>query len=222
MIKMLFLCKKRPDLGREEYARRILEGHVPLAIRHHPTLRHYVVNVVETGPDYDSIAELSFDTLADFRERLYDSPEGQEIIQRDVDGFLASADAYATRERIHLDRTGDHPLGERTPGVKWICALQRRRGMSREEFERIWLEDHVQRALKVRRNILRYATLGVEEKLSESGDDWDGFTVIHFADERDARSALDERSESMQELGPSRQRFLGRGLLYTVSEYVQK
>jgi len=88
MVKLVFLCRRRSDLTHERYVARLLEGHVPLALRHHPTLRRYVVNIVEgtrgPAPPLDSIGELWFDTLADYRERLYDSPAGAGIIARDV------------------------------------------------------------------------------------------------------------------------------------------
>src|SRR6266404_5754153 len=90
MVKLVFLCRRRPDLTHERYVERLLGGHVPLALRHHPTPRRYVVNIVEDtrgpAPPLDSIGELWFDTLADYRERLYDSPEGAGIIARGAAG----------------------------------------------------------------------------------------------------------------------------------------
>jgi len=59
MVKVVFLCRRRSDLTHERYVARLLEGHVPLALRHHPTLRRYVVNIVEgtrgPAPPLDSI-----------------------------------------------------------------------------------------------------------------------------------------------------------------------
>jgi hypothetical protein len=96
MVKLVFLCRRRPDLDHARYVDLLLRGHVPLALRHHPTLRRYVVNIVEStrgpAPPLDSIGELCIDSLADYRERLYDSPDGQQIIARDVAGFLGGAD----------------------------------------------------------------------------------------------------------------------------------
>src|SRR2546427_8553861 len=113
MVKLVFLCRRRPDLTHERYVARLLEGHVPLALRHHPTLRRYVVNIVEgtrgPAPPLDSIGELWFDTLADYRERLYDSPEGERAVARDVAGFLGDADAYATVEHVQRAPTAPAP-----------------------------------------------------------------------------------------------------------------
>src|SRR2546422_6367956 len=90
MVKLVILCRWRPDITHDRYAELLLRGHVSLALRHHPALRRYVVNIVEDtrgpAPPLDSIGELWFDTLADYRERLYDSPAGARIIARDVSG----------------------------------------------------------------------------------------------------------------------------------------
>src|SRR5436309_13758633 len=102
MTKLFFLCHRRADLTHDEYAERLLGGHVPLALAHHATLRRYVVNVVEgtrgTAPPLDSIGTLWFDSLADYRERLYDSPAGARAIAGDVAGFLRRPHGYATTE----------------------------------------------------------------------------------------------------------------------------
>src|SRR5437879_11973592 len=47
MTKLFFLCRRRAELTHEQYVERLLAGHVPLALAHHPTLRRYVVNVVD-------------------------------------------------------------------------------------------------------------------------------------------------------------------------------
>jgi uncharacterized protein (TIGR02118 family) len=104
MVKLVFLCRRRPDVSHERYAAMLLDDHVPLALRHHPAMRRYVVHIVDEAspgaPPLDSIGVLWFDSLDDYRARLYDSPEGERIIGRDVARFLGGADAYATTERL--------------------------------------------------------------------------------------------------------------------------
>ena len=109
MVKLVFLCRRHPDISHDRYAALLLDEHVPLALRHHPHMRRYVVNIVEEScagaPPLDSIGFLWFDSLDDYRDRLYDSPEGARIIGRDVARFLGGADAYATTE--HGTAAGD-------------------------------------------------------------------------------------------------------------------
>src|SRR4029450_5547822 len=105
-------------------------------LRHHPAMRGYVVNVVEdTGAgleSLDSIGQLTFDSLADYEERLFDSPEGRGTIERDVAGFLGDAEAYVTEEHVQLAGDRRHATGERSPGVKLFCPVRRRAGVCRE------------------------------------------------------------------------------------------
>src|SRR5207249_2627617 len=166
MTKLFFLCRRRGDLTHDEYVERLLGGHVPLALAHHPTLRRYVVNVVEAtrgpAPPLDSIGTLWFDSLADYRERLYDSPGGERAIAGDVAGFLGRADAYATTEHVQRAPAEPPSLGP-TPGVKLLVALGRAPGQTREDFLRHWLARHVPLALE-HHGMSRHVTSAVEAR----------------------------------------------------------
>jgi hypothetical protein len=220
VVKLVFLCRRRPDLTRAEYARRVLEEHAPLALRHHPTLRRYEIHVAESdpedGPEVDSLPALWFESLADFSERLYDSPDGREAIRRDVARFMAGpADAYATREIVRVDARPAAARGARTPGAKWIRALRRAPRTSREDFLGWWLET---RAPDVARapGLARYALSIVEARLSEAGEDWDGFEEI-------ARGLPGPPPAAFAAaLGPVDARRVARAPCWRVAEYVQK
>lgn len=224
MVKLFFLCRRRPDLSRDEYAERLLRGHVPLALRHHPAMRKYVVNIVaESPPDeeaLDSIGELSFDSLDDFRSRLYDSPEGRAVIERDVAEFLAGAHAYATTEHVQKETPRAAPLGERSPGVKLVCPLLRRAGMDHGEFVDHWLRRHVPLALRHHPGLTRYVTNVVDERLSPTGEAWDGFAELHFVTAGDDwRRGLFDSSEGERIMREDIARFIGRTGAYRVAEY---
>ena len=85
---------RRPrGLTHEDFAFHWTQVHAPLARKHHPGICRYVQNVVvhkltPDAPDIDGIAELGFASLEDFRERMYDSTEGQAIIAADVREFI--------------------------------------------------------------------------------------------------------------------------------------
>lgn len=220
MLKMIFLCRRRPDITREQYAERVLKGHAPLAIRHHPAMRRYVIHIAEgriDGPEVDSLPSLYFDSLEDFRERLYDSPAGRAAIRADVQRFMGgAADAYATREQVHRDELPPAPPGERTPGLKLVCPLARRRGMTHDDFVAYWREIAASRLLERARGLDRYVTNAVEARVSPRGDDWDGFEELHFARAEDGRAWL-----AAQRAADPERAFVSRALRYPVGEYVQ-
>lgn len=166
---MIFLCRRRPDLDRAEYARRVLEGHVPLALEHHPELQRYVVNIAraepEGAPEIDSLPTLDFASLDTFRERLFDSAEGQAEIERDVERFMGPpADAYATEATLHLDRSPVTPLGSRSPHATWMIAVVAAEGSPAEEVAARVEDEGVRRLLA--RDPLRLVTDRVVERLT--------------------------------------------------------
>src|SRR5262245_33998765 len=226
MVKLIFLCRRRPDLTPARYAELLLEGHVPLALRHHPTLRRYVVNVVEHVPagaePLDSVGELFFERLADYHDRLYDSPAGARIIQRDVQGFMGGADAYATTEHVQKAPVAGGPPGARSHGVKLVCPVARRPGMSHAEFVTHWLERHVPLALTHHPGLVKYVTNVVDSRLSPTGADWDGIAELHFPSLAALADGLFDSPAGERVIRADMEQFIGRTLAYRVAEYVQR
>lgn len=221
MVKLIFLCHRRPDISHEQYAARLLDGHVPLALRHHPTLRRYTVNIVERGPEteaaLDSIGELVFDSLADFQERLYDSPAGERIIAADVAGFMGGAVAYATTEVVQKSIV-ERPLGRRAAGAKMLCPLRRRPDMTHAQFVAHWQTVHVPLALQHHPHMTRYVTNIVDQSLTPGAPEWDGFAEITI----DPTQPLFGTAEGERIVRADIERFIGHTFPYFVAEYVQR
>lgn len=226
MVKLIFLCRRRPDITHERYSELLLSGHVPIALRHHPLMRRYVVNIVERSPpdweELDSIGELSFDSLTDFHERLYDSPAGKEIVQHDVAGFMGGADAYATTEHVHRSTEMATVFGRRTPGVKMVCPLIRRPDMTHDEFVAHWLTNHVPLALAHHPGMTKYVTNVVAQRLGDSRPELDGVAELYFPSPEALRTGLFSSPEGERLIREDILRFIGRTAAYYVAEYPQK
>ena len=229
MLKIIFLCRRSREITREQYAAFVLEGHAPLALKHHPSLLRYVINIVEGppppgGPELDSLPALYFANLEDFQQRLYDSEAGREIIRRDVARFMSGgADSYSTSE--YVQRKGalrTVPIGQRSPGAKQVVLLQRRQGMSRQAFVDHWLHVHVPLALAGRSGLAQYVASVVEARLSETGDLWDGIAELHFSgtDGEDGPEFASQQARGLFETDLAG--FVGRSLVYPVAEWIQK
>lgn len=225
MRKLMFFCRRRPDITHEQYAQRVLHGHVPLALRHHPTMRHYVVNIVDSvltpdAPEIDSVAELSFDTLEDFRERLYDSPEGEKIIHEDVVGFMGGADSYEVTPHAHRSRAASS-FGSPTPGPKLVMAIQRRDGLSREQFAEHWIGHHAPLILERNPSATHYVTNVVDSRLSDEGPDLDGIAELAFPSEDDMKRELFNPEHSQRVLEDNA-KFIGTLRAWIATEHPQK
>ncbi len=226
MVKLIFFCRRRAALTPARYAELLLEGHVPIALAHHPLMRRYTVNIVERVPtgweECDSIGELSFDSLEDFQQRLYDSPAGEQLVQRDVAGFMADACAYATTEHVHRSPGSLPVMGRRSSGVKLVCPIVRRAGMSHAAFVAHWLTRHVPLALRHHPGMHKYVTNVVDACLVDRGMQPDGIAELHFPSEHALRTAMYDSPEGESVIRTDIARFIGRSAAYRVAEYPQK
>ncbi len=92
LCRLVFL-RRLPSLTRAQMAAHWTEHHTPIVRRHHPAFWHYAQNVVlepltAEAPEVDGVAEMRFRSVADLRERFYDSDEGRRVVAADVARFL--------------------------------------------------------------------------------------------------------------------------------------
>jgi len=231
MRKLVFLCHRRPDITHEQYAERLLRSHVPIALRHHPSMRRYVVNVVTTGflpgpRELDSVGELSFASLADYRERLYDSDAGREIVSRDVATFLAGADAYDCTE--HVRKGGDRPgpyeeaSPAASPGAKLLLCLKRKPEISHEEFVAYWLERHAPLVLEHGARVSKYVQNVIDQRLSPDAPDYDGFAELHFATDEDFQAQMAGHGQGPNPVQDDTAKFVGEMAVWRLAEHVAR
>jgi uncharacterized protein (TIGR02118 family) len=106
-MKQISFLQRTSELTRTQFATHWRDVHSPLASKHHPTIWRYVQNVaVERltgdGPEVDGIAELSYRSYEDWRDRKYDSPEGQAVITADVVRFIDLTSAWHVLAHEHV------------------------------------------------------------------------------------------------------------------------
>jgi uncharacterized protein (TIGR02118 family) len=92
-VERISFVRALPGLTRAEMAAHWGDVHWPIARVHHPALWRYVQNVVlevltPESPDVDGIAQLTFRTVTDLRDRFYDSDAGKQVVADDVAKFL--------------------------------------------------------------------------------------------------------------------------------------
>ena len=94
MVKLIAFLKRRPGIGREEFARRWVESHAKMAAQL-PGLRGYRINIAcgrqpaDAGPEpiYDGTAELWWDSI-EALEAAFATDLGQRA-GADADEFAA-------------------------------------------------------------------------------------------------------------------------------------
>lgn len=105
-IAQCSFVRRLPALSRAEFAAHWNDVHAPLVPVHHPGVGRYVQNVVVASltpdaPEMDGIAQLSFATRHDFRDRYYDSEAGRRLVGADVARFVDRPHGW----RIHAQET---------------------------------------------------------------------------------------------------------------------
>jgi hypothetical protein len=105
-VKTIFgVVRKAPEAA--EFRGAWLDGHVPLALRHHVGMCAYETDVVVESPAgalaLDGFSQLHFPSEVDFAERFYDDDRGRAKIEADVAGFVASAVGWEVTEYILID-----------------------------------------------------------------------------------------------------------------------
>jgi uncharacterized protein (TIGR02118 family) len=86
-VKLIALLKAKPGMSRDEFARRWVEEHAPLALKF-PNLKGYRINIrIE---DYQELDEVPYDGTA---ELWWDSLEELQADFATSDGEIAGADA---------------------------------------------------------------------------------------------------------------------------------
>lgn len=97
-VKLIALLKARPGLGREEFARRWVEGHAPLTLKFR-NLKGYRINVaideyqeIEGELPFDGTAELWWDSLEKMQE---------DFASEEAQAAVADGDTFTTI-RMHI------------------------------------------------------------------------------------------------------------------------
>jgi uncharacterized protein (TIGR02118 family) len=113
-VKRVAFIQRAEGLDRAEFARHWRDVHGPLAKIHHPAIVRYCQNViveplvdnVGDAGEFDGIAELSFWSMEDLNERMYDSEDGRRIVGEDVRRFINLPKGWRviTKEHVVVDR----------------------------------------------------------------------------------------------------------------------
>lgn len=106
-VKLIALLKAAPGMSREQFGRRWIDGHAPVALRF-KNLKGYRINVaideyqeIEGELPYDGTAELWWNSLEEMRDD-FNSPEAEAAVA-DVNEFVALQTLLVTRETVMLD-----------------------------------------------------------------------------------------------------------------------
>ena len=135
---------------------------------------------------------------------------------------MGSAQAYATTEHIHRTPAQSPALGRRVAGIKLICPILRRPGMTHADCVAHWLDRHVPLALEHHPGMTKYVTNVVDSRLSGDGCELDGIAELHFPSAEALRTGMFDSADGERLVREDMGRFIARTGAYRVAEYPQK
>jgi hypothetical protein len=197
----MFFVRRKDGLSAEEFQRRYIEHHAPLALEHWVTLQRYVVNVAREPDEdpgdgflFDAVAEMRFDSLDDFadRERLYGPSGDVGTVERDAAELFGAATIYRVNGRVERGYERTWLAGERSPGNKMVAPLWRKDGLTHGDFVAHWRGTHAPLALEHVLGIGRYVTNEVTGSLTPDAPDIDGIVEVHYTEKRQMATTQSE------------------------------
>jgi uncharacterized protein (TIGR02118 family) len=127
-----------------------------------------------------------------------------------------------TTEHVQKAVSGVTLPGDCSRGVKLVCPLLRRPDMTHEEFVAHWLGRHVPIARAHHPGMTKYVTNVVDQRLSDTGEPWDGFAELQFEARDSLAEGLFDSPEGERIVRDDIARFIGRTIAYRVAEFVEK
>jgi len=183
MFKHVALLVRRDGMSHEAFRSYWEDEHTPLARDIEGVVRYHTV--YPTDPDnaeFDGVAELYFETLADLHDALgspgsrdYDpSKEVAARAREDVDNFLA----IEKRPRFIGEETvwRDEVDGDTDGLYKHSAFLVRKEGMSHEAFRSYWEDEHSPLAKGIE-GVVRYHTVYPADP---DNAEFDGVAELYF------------------------------------------
>ncbi|WP_436927740.1 EthD domain-containing protein [Halosimplex amylolyticum] len=183
MYKHIALLVRREGTTHDEFRERWLEEHTPIARDIEGVVRYHTV--VPTDPEhaeFDGIAELYFESLADLHDALR-SPGSRDDdptkaiaakAREDMDDFLAveKRPRYIGEEVVQRDETG----GDTDGLYKHSAFLVRKPGMTHEAFREYWEHQHTPLARDIE-GVVRYHTVYPSDP---ERAEFDGVAELYF------------------------------------------
>lgn len=210
MIKLQSFLIRREDMSHEEFRDYWLNQHVPVA-KDLRGLQRYrtAVPVDPEQSQYDGIAELYFNTVADF-EAVLGADSDTEAIQ-DVTNFEKDTDRHLVTETVHVDR-----LGDTRRSYKLVAVLSRAPGIAHEEFaERLASQEM---PVDQESAIRKYTTAVPYDSSAATAD---GIVELYFDDLPSLTAALSPTGDLDNAHYPTDGQFIDQTSSHIVEETVQ-
>jgi hypothetical protein len=116
--------------------------------------------------------------------------------------------AYAVEEVVQKDYERTWGADEPSPGLKLLCSITSRPGMTHDDFLAHWRNNHGPLAVRHQPGFWHYVQNHIQEPLGEQTPYLDGIGVLHFRDAGDIYTGMYDSDEGQRLIVEDTERFL--------------
>ena len=228
MFDTVIFYKARAELDTRDYQQWFLESHAPIFI-HTRGAKRCVVNLVGPEPEklpYRPSDELktpdgktAYDVVLEVSSTDHSSYERLRESLATLPDKTGLCHAYRVDRSLEKDELGEQPIGEATPGLKFISKINWWQDMQPSAARRSW-DNHVSLALRVHIGASKYVRNWVTSKLTGSTPDTGGVTMLNFLSQYDLENRWFDSARGEQEIMHDKEHFVSGGNRLYAKEYV--
>jgi hypothetical protein len=130
--------------------------------------------------------------------------------------------AYDVEEVVQKDYERTWEAGEPSPGVKLLCSISSRPGMTHDDFLAHWRNNHGPLAVKHQPGFWHYVQNHIREPLTDQTPFLDGIGVLHFREAGDMFTGMYDSDVGQQLIVEDTERFLDndKNMVLPTKEYL--
>lgn len=153
---------------------------------------------------------------------LYAPTEGGDAFGVALPDGVRVVGAYAVDEVVQKDYERTWGANEPSPGVKLLCSISSRPGMTHDDFLAHWRNNHGPLAVKHQPGFWHYVQNHIQEPLGEQTPFLDGIGALHFREASDIFTGMYDSDEGQRLIVEDTERFLDndRNMVLPTTEYL--
>jgi hypothetical protein len=153
---------------------------------------------------------------------LYAPEEGSDAFGLSLPDGVRILGAYEVEEVVQKDYERTWGAGEPSPGVKLLCSITSRPGMTHRDFLAHWRNNHGPLAVKHQPGFWHYVQNHIQEPLTADTPYLDGIGALHFREVGDMITGIYDSEEGQRLIVEDTERFLDndRNMVLPTKEYL--
>jgi uncharacterized protein (TIGR02118 family) len=172
--------------------------------------------------ELDAVGPISNEETFRAMVELYAPIDGGDTFGLALPDGARVVGVYAVEEVVQKDYERTWSAGEASPGVKLLCSITRRPGMTHDDFLAHWRNNHGPLAVQHQPGFWHYVQNHIQEPLTEQTPYLDGIGVLHFRDADEIFTAMYDSDEGQRLIVEDTERFLDndKNMVLPTKEYL--